>query len=268
MFRPLSSDKALSFIIVKSFPFFDMPTRYDRQLLEFTAEEQGRIRSATVGIVGCGGLGTYVSTALALAGVGTMVMIDPDVPETTNLNRQFVYCRPLSEGDRRHKAEILSEWVCSLNPDVSIEAHVGSFDEATCDLFDRCDVMVDCLDSIGSRMRLNKYCVGSGKPLVHGGISGFTGQLFTIVPGRTACLHCFMRDLSESSVTPPSIGSVVMSVGSMEATEVLKLLSGRGEGSFGKLVSTDFEAGRTVSMRIERDEGCPVCGTYGFRGRA
>ena len=130
-----------------------MPTRYDRQLIEFSAEEQEKIRTTTVGIVGCGGLGSYVTTALALAGIGKMVIIDPDSPEITNLNRQFIYCKTvLNDAEPDRKARICSQWIKDLNPEVDVEYHIGRFDETTCGIFDECDIMVDCLDSISSRM--------------------------------------------------------------------------------------------------------------------
>ena len=235
--------------------------RYDRQLIEFSAEEQERIRRSNIGVVGCGGLGTYVSTALALAGVGKLVMIDPDMPEESNLNRQFVYCRHvLSEEEPRPKAELMREWVGSMNPEVDTEAHVGRFTDGSAHVFDGCDVMVDCLDSVSSRMTLNRYAVKTGKPLVHGAIDGFTGQLCTIIPRKTPCLRCMLGDLSDSGKTPASIGSVAMTIGSLESTEVLKLVAGREDASRGRFFSYDFADGRVTPVDFQIDPDCPVCG--------
>ena len=235
--------------------------RYDRQLIEFTEEEQGRIRSANVGIVGCGGLGTYVSTALALAGIGKLTMMDPDSPDVSNLNRQFAYCEHVLSGEEpRPKADLLGEWVRRINPDVQVEAHAGRFGADSGHLFDGCDVMVDCLDSVSSRMALNEYAVAKGKPLVHGGISGFDGELCTVVPRETPCLRCILGDMPDSSSAPASIGSVVMTIGAMESTEVLKLVAGRKDESRGRFFSYDFSCGRTVQIDFQRDPDCPVCG--------
>ena len=238
-----------------------MPTRYDRQLIEFSAEEQEKIRTTTVGIVGCGGLGSYVTTALALAGIGKMVIIDPDSPEITNLNRQFIYCKTvLNDAEPDRKARICSQWIKDLNPEVDVEYHIGRFDETTCGIFDECDIMVDCLDSISSRMFLNEYCVRTSKPLVHGGIGGFVGELCTIIPGKTPCLRCIMKDINDQKTPPASIGSIVMSIGSMEATEVIKLITGRGSESVGKFHSINFSSGNEISISFDRDPECPVCG--------
>ena len=235
--------------------------RYDRQLLEFTAGEQERIRAATVGIAGCGGLGSYAATALALAGIGRLILIDPDVPDITNLNRQFIYCEHvLSGGEPRHKSEMMAEWIRRINPEVNAEYHIGRFDAGTCGLFDGCDVMVDCLDSISSRLFLNEYSVRTGKPMVHGGISGFTAELCTIVPGTTACLRCILGDMPDAEKPPASIGSVVMFAGSLEATEVLKLVTGRDDESRGTFCSYDLSNGRITPVAFKRDPGCPVCG--------
>lgn len=235
--------------------------RYDRQLLEFTAEEQGRIRAAKVGIVGCGGLGSYAAAALAMAGIGRMVIIDPDVPDISNLNRQFIYCEHVLSGEApRHKSELMAEWIGRINPEVEVEHHVGRFDDSTCSLFDGCDVMVDCLDSISSRLVLNRYSVGTGKPLVHAGISGFTAELCTIVPGTTPCLRCILGEMSDSEGAPASIGSVVMFAGSLEATEVLKLVTGRADASRGTFYSYDLSDGRVTPIAYGRDPDCPVCG--------
>lgn len=237
--------------------------RHDRQLGAFGEEGQRRITEATVGIIGCGGLGTNVATALAVAGVGGLVLMDRDYPEESNLNRQYVYCGELDLG--RPKAELLAEWVRSRDPSIRVEYHVAAFSEETWSVFDGCDVLVDCLDSIGGRMDLNRYSVESGKPLVHGGIDGFIGQLAVVVPGRTPCLCCMMGSVPERSGNPVSIGAVVSAVGSMEAAEVLKLITGRNR-SEGLFLSMDFEHWRFQTIGFQRDPGCPVCAVRPNRG--
>lgn len=230
--------------------------RHDRQFGAFGAEGQRRISEATVGIVGCGGLGTNVATALAVAGVGRLVLMDPDSPEESNLNRQYVFCDKVGEG--RPKAELLAEWVRSRDPSVDAESHAVAFSDGTRHLLDGCDVLVDCLDSIRGRMELNRYSVESGKPLVHGGIDGFIGQLAVCIPGRTPCLCCMMGSVPERRGSPVSIGAVVSAVGSMEAAEVLKLITGR-DSSQGLFMSMDFEHWRFQTVRFERDPSCPAC---------
>ena len=237
--------------------------RYDRQLLEFTAEEQERIRAANVGIVGCGGLGSYVVTALALAGIGKLVIIDPDVPDITNLNRQFIYCEHVLSGEEsRHKSEMMAEWIRTINPEVEVEYHIGRFDESTCDIFDDCDIMVDCLDSISSRLFLNEYSVRRDKPMVHGGISGFIAEQCTVIPGTTPCLRCILGDMPDAKKPPASIGSIVMFTGSLEATEVLKLVTRRSDESRGTFYSYNLSCGRVTPIVFKRDPDCPVCGCH------
>ena len=232
--------------------------RHDRQMRVFGEDGQNKIAGAVVGIVGCGGLGTNVATALTVAGVGRLVLMDPDRPEITNLNRQYVYCDRLDEG--RPKAEILAEWVRSRDPSVDAESHAVAFSRETQGLLDDCDVLVDCLDSISGRMELNRYAVESGKPLVHGGIDGFIGQLAVCIPGRTSCLFCMMGNVPDQKAAPASIGAVVSTVGSMEAAEVLKLITGREETA-GSFLSMDLESWRFQRIAFERDPACPVCGS-------
>ncbi len=235
--------------------------RYDRQLIEFSQEEQDRIRRADVGIVGCGGLGTYVSTALALAGIGKLTLMDPDAPDETNLNRQFIYCRHVLSGEEaRPKAELMREWILEINPDVEVEAHVGSFDGHSSHVFDGCDVMADCLDSVSARMELNDYSIRKGKPLVHGGVEGFIGEVCTVLPRRTPCLRCMLGGVPDSKTAPASIGSVVMAVGALQSTEILKLVAGREDESRGSFASYDFSCGKVTRIDFERDPLCPACG--------
>ncbi len=233
--------------------------RYERQMRVFGEEGQEKIASATVGIIGCGGLGTSAATALASAGVGRFAIIDPDVPEESNLNRQYAYCKNVDSGDIRPKAEILSEWIREIDPDAEVGFHIGRFDDETRHLFDGCDLLVDCLDSVSGRMELNRYSVESGKPLVHGAINGFIGQVAACIPGKTPCLQCMMGSVPEPRAAPASIGAVVSAIGSLEAAEALKLITGRA-GSAGLFLSVDVESWRFQTLRFERDPECPVCG--------
>lgn len=233
-------------------------SRYERQMRVFGEDGQEKIASAAVGIIGCGGLGTNVATALASAGVGRFVIIDPDVPEESNLNRQYVYCAHIDNEDIRPKAEILAEWISGIDPTAEVIFHVGRFDDSTSGLFDGCDVLVDCLDSISGRMDLNRYSVESGKPLVHGAINGFIGQAATCIPGKTPCLCCMMGTVPESRATPASVGAVVSTIGSLEAAEALKIITGR-TGSAGRFLSVDFESWHFQTLEFERDPECPVC---------
>ena len=239
--------------------------RYDRQLLVFGDEGQERIGKAKVGIVGCGGLGTNVSTALGVAGIGHFVIMDSDVPEDTNLNRQYVFCRHVDSGEEsRPKAELLAEWILGLYSKADVEYHVSRFGEDTWSVFDDCDILVDCLDSIEGRMILNRYAVEKGKPLVHGGVHAFIGEITVIIPGRTPCLKCMMGDIPEPERPLPSIGSVVTTIGSMEATEVLKLILDRSSRTEGTFLSIDFEDWRVTPVHFKTDPGCPVCRRFGL----
>lgn len=217
-----------------------MPTRYDRQILLLGEEGQKKLSEAKVGVAGCGGLGTIVVTNLASAGVGSMIIADKDVPDITNLNRQFVY----REGDEESKADLLSQWACDLNPEVAVDYYEGELNEFTLPaLFEDCDILVDCLDNMGTRMLLNDFAMESGKILVHAGVTGYAGQVTVIVPGKTPGLEEIYRYVKPSAGTPPSVGSMVSLIGSLEATQVIQMITGTGSPFVGKLATVDLQNG-------------------------
>ena len=217
-----------------------MPSRYDRQVLLFGEEGQKKLAEAKVGIAGCGGLGTVVVTNLASAGVGSMIIADKDVPDITNLNRQFVY----REGDEESKADLLSQWACDLNPEVAVDYYEGELNEFTLPaLFEDCDILVDCLDNMETRMLLNDFAMESGKILVHAGVTGYAGQVTVIVPGKTPGLEEIYRYVKPSAGTPPSVGSMVSLIGSLEATQVIQMITGTGSPFVGKLATVDLQNG-------------------------
>ena len=221
-----------------------MPSRYDRQVLLFGEEGQKKLAEAKVGIAGCGGLGTVVVTNLASAGIGSMIIADKDVPDITNLNRQFVY----REGDIESKADLLSQWACDLNPAVAVDYYEGELNEFTLPaLFEDCDILVDCLDNMETRKLLNAFSQETGKVLVHAGVTGYTGQVTVIVPGKTSDLEGIYRYVKASEGIPPSLGSMVSLIGSLEATQVVQMVTGTGSPLVGKLASVDLQNG---SMEI------------------
>ncbi len=215
-----------------------MPSRYDRQAALLGEDGQEKLRRARVGIAGCGGLGNIVVTDLASAGVGYMMVVDGDSPDITNLNRQFVF----REEDERSKSDLLSEWACDLNPDIEVGYYEGNITSENVELlFGKCDILVDCLDSMEARFVLNRYAQDSGKTLVHAGVTGFNAQITVIVPGKTKDLEEIYRNVKVSDEPAPSLAAMVTMVGSVQALQVIKLITGVGHSLIGKMMIVDAE---------------------------
>lgn len=235
-----------------------MNGRYIRQIPIIGEKGQKRLQEARIGVAGCGGLGTTVVTNLASAGVGHLTIVDSDIPDESNLNRQFVY----RERDTRPKANILAEWARSINPAVTVNPIVGELDETSVEtVFNDCDIIVDCLDDYGTRLMLNRYAVRRRKTLVHAGVTAYHGQVTVVIPGVTPCLECIYRNLPRSKPTGPipSIGSMVTMIASLEATQVIQTVTGTGSPFIGKMATIDLEEGYLDSFEICRDPECPVC---------
>lgn len=219
-----------------------MATRYDRQLPLWGEGGQRRLKDAVVGVAGCGGLGTTLLTNLASAGVGHLVIADGDVPDITNLNRQFVY----REGQGDKKAVILRDWLLSVNPEIEVTVFTERLDSGNMPkVYGGCDMLVDCLDRIDTRKILNGYALSSGKTLVHAGVAGFTGQLTVVVPGSTPGLDDIYRNVRDAppGTVTPSVGSMVSTMASMEATQVIQLITGKGSPFIGRMLFVDLQNG-------------------------
>lgn len=230
-------------------------SRFERQIPIFGEDGQMRIMGSKVGIAGCGGLGVNVITQLAAAGVCRFVLCDPDIPDVTNLNRQFIYYA----GDMRPKSVISAEWVLALNPAAEVEAISEPVSPDNRDMFAGCDVIVDCLDSFESRMALNDHSQELGISLVHAGISGFNGQLYVSVPGRTPCLRCVLGTAKDPEGPVPSVGAAVSSLAGMEALEALRVITGMGAASEGVLTTIDLGTMAVERTELPADPGCPSC---------
>jgi len=220
--------------------------RFERQLPIFGEDGQQRIMSAVVGIIGCEGLGVNVITQLVSAGVSHFILCDHQSPELSNLNRQFIY----SASDYRPKSVISAEWILALNPSAEVQSNAELLTELNGDLFKGCDILVDCLDNFESRMILSDLAEKMGVPLIHGGISGYNGQIAVVVPGKTKSLRDMIGTMKSPEGTIPSVGAAVSIIASMEALEVLKIISGQGTSNEGKLITIDMENWTTESVQF------------------
>ena len=222
--------------------------RFERQRPIFGDEGQQKIMSAVVGVVGCGGLGVNVITQLTMAGVSHFILCDHQSPELSNLNRQFIY----SPYDMRPKAVISAEWILALNPSAEVQSNSEPLTEDNWDLFRGCDILVDCLDNFESRMILSDMAEKMNIPLVHGGVSGMSGQIAVCVPGKTPSLRDMIGTMTSPEGTIPSVGASVSTIASMEALEVLKLISGLGTENEGKLITIDMNDWSTDIARFSK----------------
>lgn len=230
---------------------------------------QAALLDAAVLVVGAGGLGSPALQYLAAAGVGRLGIADDDTVERSNLQRQIVH------GDDdvgRPKVESAAETVRGLNPDVTVEPHETRVEPATVDLLDDYDLVVDATDNFRSRYLLNDAARLRGLPVVHGAIYEFEGQATTLVPGGP-CYRCLFPSAPEPGEVPNCaetgvLGVLPGTIGSIQATEALKLLIDEGEPLVGRLLFYDAATLETETVPYERDPDCPVCGDDGIESVA
>ncbi len=232
--------------------------RYDRQLRILGKEGQEKLRSTTVAVVGLGGLGSIITYYLVAAGVGRLIVIDDGLVELSNLNRQILYT---TSDIGLPKAYIAAARLRALNPEVEVVPHQARLTEENVErLLGDADILVDALDNWETRHILNRYAVGSGKPLIHGAVQGFYAQVTTVIPGKGPCLACFLPEPPRPRGVIPIIGAVVGIVASFQASEVIKLATGLGEPLVGRLLVIDAYRGVTDTVELKRNPNCPVCG--------
>ncbi len=235
--------------------------RYARHLVlrEVGGPGQQKLKAATVLIVGAGGLGAPAALYLAAAGVGSIRIVDPDVVDLSNLQRQIIY----AGSDRgRAKVEAAADRLQGLNPNVAVTAFDQAFDDAGADAFlEGVDLVLDGTDNFAVRFSVNAACVRHGIPLVSGAIGRWTGQVGVF--GRQPCYRCLVPEIppdAETCVAVGVIGALAGVIGSMMALEAVKLITGAGETLSGRLLIYDALAAETRTVRVARDPDCPVCG--------
>lgn len=231
--------------------------RYKRQMILFGDEGQERLKKAHIFIAGAGGLGSPVSLYLAVAGVGTITIVDMDVVDQTNLNRQILH---FDRDIGRKKTASAEEKLQEINPDITINAIDVKIDETNAaDLVGRADGIVDAMDNYPTRYLLNDVAIAKEIPLFHGGIRGFYGQATTIIPGTTPCLKCIFPKAPPEEVFLV-VGVTPGIIGAVQATEVLKCLLGVGELLTGRLFIWDGMQAQAEEICVERNPGCEACG--------
>jgi molybdopterin-synthase adenylyltransferase len=231
--------------------------RYRRQMMLFGDEGQERLKKAHIFIAGAGGLGSPVSLYLAVAGIGTITIVDMDVVDQSNLNRQILH----TDNDIGKKKTVSAEEKLSaINPDITIHAIDTRINETNAaQLIGNADGIVDAMDNYPTRYLLNDSAIKKKIPLFHGAIRGFYGQATTIIPGKTPCLKCIFPKAPPKEVFPV-VGATPGVIGTVQATEVIKYLLQSGDLLTNRLFVWDGLAGRADEIHAERMPCCPACG--------
>jgi adenylyltransferase/sulfurtransferase len=241
--------------------------RYSRHLLlpEVGVEGQRRLKAARVLLIGAGGLGSPAALYLAAAGVGTLGVVEFDLVDTTNLQRQVAHG---TAAVGQPKLDSLTARLRDLNPHVVVEPFPVRLSSANAlDILRRFDVVVDGTDNFPTRYLVNDACVMLGKPLVYGAILRFDGQVSVFDARHGPCYRCLYADPPPPGLVPSCAEGGVLGVlpgviGSLQALEALKLILGIGDTLIGRLVLFDALRLRFRELALIRDPDCPVCGSH------
>jgi adenylyltransferase/sulfurtransferase len=241
--------------------------RYSRHLImpEVGMEGQRRLKAARVLCIGAGGLGSPVGMYLAAAGVGTLGIVDFDVVDFSNLQRQILHST-LDVG--RPKLESAKERLNAINPEVRIVTHEAAIDSSNAlDLMRDYDIIVDGTDNFPTRYLVNDACVLLGKPNVYGSIFRFEGQASIFAAKDGPCYRCLYPEPPPPGLVPSCAEGGVLGVlpgiiGTIQAMETIKLIAGLGDPLIGRFLIFDALRMRFREMKLRKDPDCPVCGTH------
>ncbi|MDR1631807.1 MAG: molybdopterin-synthase adenylyltransferase MoeB [Dysgonamonadaceae bacterium] len=240
--------------------------RYSRHILlqDVGVEGQEKISAGKVLIVGAGGLGAPVAFYLAAAGVGTIGIIDGDVVDLSNLQRQIIH---FTADVNKPKVVSAKEKINQLNPDVNVIIYRELFTSGNAfDLIKDYDFIVDGTDNFPVKFLINDACVLAGKPFSHGGILRFEGQTLTYVPG-SACYRCLFNSPPPSNAVPTCsqagvLGAIAGMLGTIQAAEALKYFTGVGELLTNRLLTFNAKSMDFRKITTRRASSCPVCGEH------
>jgi molybdopterin/thiamine biosynthesis adenylyltransferase/rhodanese-related sulfurtransferase len=238
--------------------------RYARHLVlpEIGEEGQEKLKSASVLVIGAGGLGSPVSMYLAAAGVGRIGLADFDKVDVTNLHRQILYG---TSNVGMPKLEAASNRLRDLNPEIKIETHAAITSENALEIFRKYDVIADGTDNFPTRYLVNDACVLAGKPNVYGSIFRFDGQASVFFAKQGPCYRCLYPEPPPPNLVPSCAEGGVLGVlpgviGTIQATETIKLITGVGEPLIGRLLLFDALRMEFRQLRLKKDPNCAICG--------
>jgi sulfur-carrier protein adenylyltransferase/sulfurtransferase len=239
--------------------------RYSRHLImpEVGMEGQLKLKSAKVLCIGAGGLGSPLALYLGAAGVGTLGVVDFDVVDFTNLQRQIIHT---TADVGRKKLDSAADKLKAINPNIEVrpfDTHLNSSNAL--ELFRQFDIIVDGTDNFPTRYLVNDACVLTGKPNVYGSIFRFEGQVSIFATQEGPCYRCLYPEPPPPGLVPSCAEGGVLGilpglVGVMQATEAIKLILGSGDPLIGRLVLVDALAMRFRELKLKKNPDCPVCG--------
>ena len=233
--------------------------RHARQIAVIGEEGQERLKQSRVLISGLGGLGTTLAGYLATSGIGFLRIVDNAQVDESNLTRQFLYSQTDIGTD---KTASVADRLTAINPSCRIEAMSRTIDDMTApDLIVDVHLVVDTLDNYATRHVLNRAAIKCRTALIHGAVRGLYGQALTVIPGRSACLRCiFTEGLPHD--TFPTLGPTCGVIASVQATEVVKYLTGMGALLTDRLFVWNGKVSEAEIIDVEKNPSCRVCGYF------
>src|ERR1700685_3808274 len=242
-------------------------SRYSRHLIlpEVGMEGQRRLKAARVLCVGTGGLGSPLALYLTAAGIGTPGLVDFDVVDSSNLQRQIIHS---TKDIGRKKIDSAEEKVKALNPAINVVKHETMLSSANAlDIIKDYDIVADGTDNFPTRYVVNDACVSLGKPNAYGSIFRFEGQASAFATKEGPCYRCLYPEPPPPGLVPSCAEGGVLGilpglVGIIQATEVIKLILGIGDTLVGRLLLVDALSMQFRTLKLRKNPDCPVCGTH------
>lgn len=243
----------------------DQLLRYSRQIMlpQIDIDGQDKLCGSRVLILGVGGLGCPAAQYLATAGIGTLVLVDPDTVDQSNLQRQILFSR---DDLGLAKVQAARKRLQAINPDVTLELHQCILEgSALREEVQKADIVLDCTDNFTSRFAINQACVDTETPLVSGAAIRMNGQLavYDFRQPESPCYSCLYDEQSNEQLSCSEsgiLGPVVGTIGTMQALETIKLIAGCGKSLSGRLMIFDALTMEWQTMGLQADPSCRVCG--------
>ncbi len=241
--------------------------RYSRHILlqDVGVEGQEKLLNGKVLVIGAGGLGAPIALYLAAAGVGHIGILDFDVVDLSNLQRQVIH---FTADVGKPKVQSAREKMLAINPDVKVTTYQERIEASNIlDIIDGYDFVIDGVDNFPTKFLINDACVMKGIPFSHGGILRFDGQTMTVVPGQSACYRCVFKEPPPANLVPTCseagvLGAIAGMLGTIQAAEALKYLTGTGTLLTDRLLIFNAKDMRFRESRFKKNHKCAVCGEH------